>query len=283
MRFLSLFTGIGGLDLGLERADWQCVAQVECDPYCLEVLAKHWPDVPRFTDVRTLKAEDVEAVDAIVGGFPCQPHSVAGSRQGKEDERNLWPDFLRIVRDIRPAWVIGENVPGIDSTMLADVVGDLESEGYQVEVLGLAAATVGAPHRRERRFIVANSRKSRLQGDEHSAVLAARRREQGRAAAKCGTALADRNSAGRVCQRSGGVLDRLRAALRDNANGRSGANGSERAGWPTEPGVGGELDGLPRWLDGTGPGGSWPNPPGPQADWEEPRTIISRRPPAVPR
>ena len=149
MRFISLFAGIGGFDLGLERAGWTCVAQVECEPFALEVLAKHWPDVPRYTDVRSISADNLPVCDAIVGGFPCQPHSVAGKQLGKEDERNLWPDFRRLVADIRPRVVVGENVPGIDRTMLAEVISDLESLGYEVGVLGLAASSIGAPlHRR---------------------------------------------------------------------------------------------------------------------------------------
>ena len=170
MRFLSLFSGIGGLDLGLERAGWTCVAQVEQDEYCLEVLAKHWPDVPRYKDVRDVRAEDFSRLDTIVGGFPCQPHSVAGKGKGKDDDRNLWPEFARLVAECRPRWVIGENVPGLDRTMLADVVSDLERLDYKVGVLGLEDQTVGAPHKRERRFIVAYTDLAGLEGRQRAGV-----------------------------------------------------------------------------------------------------------------
>ncbi len=105
MKVGSLFSGIGGLDLGLERAGMEVVWQVEIDDFCNKVLAKHWPDVARYRDVRTV-GDDLEHVDLICGGFPCQPVSVAGKRNGKEDERWLWPDYLRIVRIVKPRWVL---------------------------------------------------------------------------------------------------------------------------------------------------------------------------------
>jgi DNA (cytosine-5)-methyltransferase 1 len=106
MRFLSLFSGIGALDLGLCWAGWTPVGQVELDPYWRAVLEHHWPGLPRWEDVRELRADDVMArcgrPDAIVGGFPCQPHSVAGKRKGRDDERHLWPEYARLVRELRP-------------------------------------------------------------------------------------------------------------------------------------------------------------------------------------
>lgn len=155
MRFISLFSGIGGLDLGLEWAGWDCVAQVEKDDYCWRVLEKHWPDVARFKDVRNVGRENLPPADAIVGGFPCQPHSVAGKRKGKRDDRNLWPEYFRIIRDIKPKIVVGENVPNIVNTMLDSVLSDLESEGYTCWTFDIPACGISAKHRRHRIFIVA--------------------------------------------------------------------------------------------------------------------------------
>lgn len=140
----------------------QTVGQCEWADYPTQVLAKHWPDVPRWRDIRTLTGESfyertgLRAVDVISGGFPCQPFSVAGNQKGKGDDRYLWPEMLRVIRDIKPSWVVGENVPGILRIAAADVIADLEREGYNVVVLDFEAAAVGAPHRRERIAFVAN-------------------------------------------------------------------------------------------------------------------------------
>jgi len=139
MRFGSLFAGIGGFDLGLERAGMECVWQVEIDPYCQKVLAKHWPQVKRYDDVRECGEHNLETVDLICGGFPCQPHSVAGKRRGAVDDRNLWPEYRRVLAELRPRWVLGENVPGIVTTMLDEVLSDLESEGYAATTIVLPA------------------------------------------------------------------------------------------------------------------------------------------------
>jgi DNA (cytosine-5)-methyltransferase 1 len=155
MRFVSLFAGIGGLDLGLERAGMRCVAQVENDPYCVRVLAKHWPGVPRWGDIRDLDPKELPDHDLICGGFPCQPVSLAGARQAQDDPRWLWPEMFRIVRTVRPRWVLVENVPGLASAGLGDVLGDLASVGYDAEWQSIPAAAVGAPHLRWRIFIVA--------------------------------------------------------------------------------------------------------------------------------
>jgi DNA (cytosine-5)-methyltransferase 1 len=153
--FGSLFSGIGGIDLGFERAGMTCKWQVEINDFCQKVLAKHWPDVRRYRDVREVGKHNLEPVDLIAGGFPCQPHSVAGKRRGKDDDRNLWPEYLRIIREIKPTWVVGENVPGIITTMLDDVLSDLECAGYAPTVFNIPACAFGANHIRYRIFIVA--------------------------------------------------------------------------------------------------------------------------------
>jgi DNA (cytosine-5)-methyltransferase 1 len=157
MKFGSLFAGIGGFDLGLERAGMECVWQVEKDPYCNKVLAKHWPDVRRFEDVREVGRDNLEPVELIVGGFPCQPFSVAGKRQGKDDDRHLWPEMLRIITELRPTWVIGENVAGLVNLGLDGVLSDLEAQGYETRTFNIPASAVGAYHQRQRLWIVGYS------------------------------------------------------------------------------------------------------------------------------
>lgn len=159
MNVLSLFAGIGGLDLGLERAGMTVVGQVEIDPFCQRVLAKHWPEVPRHDDVRTAVAwwlgRARPAVDVVCGGFPCQPVSVAGKQLAQADERWLWPAAWAVIRDLRPRFAIMENVPGLLARGMGDVLGDLAAIGYDAEWDCVPAAAVGAPHRRDRVFVVA--------------------------------------------------------------------------------------------------------------------------------
>ena len=159
----SLFSGIGGLDLAAEWAGFQTVGQVEKGDYANKILKKHWPDVPRWEDIKdvtihTVREAGVEHAPTVLsGGFPCQPFSCAGQRKGAEDDRYLWPEMLRVVQELRPAWVIGENVAGLVSLALDDVCADLEREGYACRPLVFPAAGVGAPHMRDRVFVVAHS------------------------------------------------------------------------------------------------------------------------------
>jgi len=156
LTFGSLFAGIGGLDLGLERAGMECRWQVEIDDYARRVLAKHWPNVRRHDDVRTWPQADTEAVDLICGGFPCQDISNAGRRAGIDGERSgLWSEFARIIREVRPRIVLVENVDALAVRGLGRVLGDLAALGFDAEWDRIPAAAVGAPHRRWRIFIVA--------------------------------------------------------------------------------------------------------------------------------
>jgi DNA (cytosine-5)-methyltransferase 1 len=160
MRFLSLFSGIGGLDLGLERAGMTCAAQVEIDPFCRRVLAKHWPNVLRFEDVRTLAREKLTGeVDCIAGGFPCQDVSLAKScAAGLDGDRSsLWFEFERLIGDIRPRFVIVENVPGLLVRGADRVLGGMATLGYDCEWSIVSACSMGAPHTRERLFILGYS------------------------------------------------------------------------------------------------------------------------------
>jgi len=134
-----------------------CAGQVEIDEHCLDVLARHWPHVPRWRDVRTLPFDEMPQVDLIVGGYPCQPFSAAGKRRGAEDDRHLWPFCIEAIRRLRPAWALFENVAGHVSLGLDNVCADLEGEGYAVRPLLIPACAVGAPHKRERVFVLAHA------------------------------------------------------------------------------------------------------------------------------
>ena len=151
----SLFSGIGGLDLGMERAGFEIVWQCEIDPFCQKILRKHWPNVRMYDDVKEIGRTNTIRPDVIMGGFPCQPYSVAGKRKGAEDDRNLWPEFLRIIEELRPAWVIAENVLGIISLYLDVVLADLEGKGYTCWTFDIPACAFGAWHKRSRIFVVA--------------------------------------------------------------------------------------------------------------------------------
>ena len=165
MTFGSLFAGIGGFDLGLERAGMTCRWQVENDPYCQRVLAKHWPDVGQWDDVRTFPPAPTNEwpVDLICGGFPCQDVSDAGNKTGIGGSRSgLWFEFARIIGILRPRFVLVENVTGLLVRGMDRVLGGLAACGYDAEWEVLAASDVGAPHIRERVFVVAYSQCDQL-------------------------------------------------------------------------------------------------------------------------
>jgi DNA (cytosine-5)-methyltransferase 1 len=153
MNFGSLFAGIGGLDLGLERAGMECVWQVENDPYANKVLEKHWPDVRRYGDIKKVNWEEVERTTVICGGFPCPVVSQAA--RGRNTGEWLWSEFSNCIRHIRPRYVIVENVAGLLRSRLGDILRDLASIGYDAEWESLPASSVGAPHKRERVWIFA--------------------------------------------------------------------------------------------------------------------------------
>ena len=267
MRVGSLFSGIGGIDLGLQRAGMEIAFQVEIDPYCQQVLAKHWPDVPRYGDIKTLRGDELEPVDLLAGGPPCQPFSVAGKRGGTADDRHLWPEMLRLVQSCRPAWVLVENVAGLVGMVLDHILADLEGESYQTQTFVIPACGVGAPHRRYRTWVVAHTYQHAPERtgvacmDSTAGQSKAREGAEQRLAFECGCQdVADTNR-GRREQRD--PRQRGISIAYSQRGGESGSNAQSC--------VGRVVNGLPDRLDGR-----WPAPRieggySPQYDWEPPR------------
>jgi DNA (cytosine-5)-methyltransferase 1 len=284
----SLFSGIGGFDLGLERAGMDIRWQVERDPWCQKVLAKHWPDVPRYGDVTTLTGDELEPVDLICGGFPCQPVSVAGQQKGTDDDRWLWPEFRRVVGLLRPRYVLVENVPGLFTAngghAFGAILGDLADLGYDAEWTVLSAADVGAPHLRKRVWIVAHAKRGRCgtNGERRSMGQVEDRQTHDKRSSQEPDSLADADRTGSqgrelLPQRRGervagtsrmadanrdrrgwwsstGCPDKQRPILQGEQEwsemGRSpqGCHTSHQW-WRTEPDVGRVADGVPRRVD----------------------------------
>lgn len=161
MRHGALFNGIGGFQISAEMMEWDNVMHSEINSFCNEVVARRFPNSKNIGDVTTADFTIYRGrIDILTGGFPCQPYSTAGLRKGKADDRHLWPQMLRAVREIKPAWVVGENVPGIISwnggLVFDEVQADLEAEGYEVLPVVLPACSVNAPHKRDRVWFVAH-------------------------------------------------------------------------------------------------------------------------------
>lgn len=160
---LDLFSGIGGFSLGLERAGFRTRAFCEIDPYCRKVLARHWPEVKIHEDVTKLDGNQYAGtVDVVCGGYPCQPFSAAGKQLGEDDPRHLWPEMRRIIREARPRWVIAENVRGHVTLGFDTVAAQLEDDGFSVWAFIVPACAVNAPHRRDRLWIVAHTKREGL-------------------------------------------------------------------------------------------------------------------------
>ena len=164
----SLFSGIGGFDLAAEWMGWNNLFHCEWNPFGQKVLKYYWPQAESFNDItQTDFKKYANRISILTGGFPCQPYSSAGKRKGKDDERHLWPQMLRAIREIRPRWVVGENVLGLvnwsGGLVFHEVQADLEAQGYEVQPFLLPAAAVNAPHRRDRIFFVAYSNSGGLE------------------------------------------------------------------------------------------------------------------------
>jgi DNA (cytosine-5)-methyltransferase 1 len=233
----SLFSGIGGFDLGFERAGIKTVWQVEIEPYCRAVLAKHFPDAKLYDDIRTCGLANLERVDILSGGFPCQDISNAGKRAGIDGERSgLWSEYARLIRELRPRFVVVENVAALLHRGMERVLGDLAACGYDAEWQSIRASDVGAPHRRERIWIVAY-RGFAVQGEP-----------SGRdGLATCGgETILDSSSIGlprpRVFETSGDTAA--------NCDKQANHALSEYAGqWAVEPDVGRVANGIPARVD----------------------------------
>jgi len=160
LKTLDLFSGIGGFAVGLEATNFfKTTCFVEQEPYCKEVLRHHFPEVPILGDIKNVKRSDLPDPDpdVILGGFPCQPFSSAGLQKAQSDSRHLWPEMFRLIKECRPSWIIGENVIGIVKLGLDEVLTDLENEGYATRTFNIPACAVGAPHLRQRVWIIAHS------------------------------------------------------------------------------------------------------------------------------
>jgi len=274
----SLFSGIGGLDLAAHWAGFDTKWFVEKEPFCQKVLAKHWPNAPIYDDVFTCAYPP--SVDVIVGGFPCQPFSVAGNREGKDDERYLLPEMLRIVDEVKPYAVLFENVPGFpslnDGVEFKYLLRTLAEMGFDAEWGHIFAKDAGAPHQRERWFLVAYAASDRCGTGEHCRdrrhVLSDFGRSSSQAQPK-----RDQWERGisENCENEGlGNTERM--GLNWVAWGRTGAqleDGHTRfGGRQAQPRIRGTADGLPGWLDFVG----FPARPGePQHAYEPPRTAPS--------
>lgn len=245
-----LFSGIGGFDLAAEWAGWTNMFNCEIDPFCRRVLKYHFPNAVQYEDI---KAVDFTVwrgrIDVLTGGFPCQPFSVAGKRKGTDDDRYLWPEMLRAIREVRPRWVVGENVRGFvnwsEGMVLDTVFTDLEAIGYEVQLFILPACAVNAPHRRDRVWIVAHradagteslrEQQEPADGCEAAAVTA-------RIGLQAGDMYARRRPDNR-CPCKNGVVESSNGALCWEK-------------FPTQSPVCGRDDGLPTELDGI-PFPSW--------------------------
>jgi len=263
MRVLDLFSGIGGFSLGLEACGMTTTAFCERDEFCTKILNKHWPDVPVHNDVRQLDGTKYAgSIDVVCGGFPCQPFSVSGRQRGKDDDRHLWPEMLRVISESKPRWVIGENVSGFVRMALDDVSLDLENEGYTVRTFVLPACAVDAKHRRDRVFIVgyasSKHRRKRADGRRESGLevgkdlLAQTRREQ--VSNSTGRSSEDEYVANATSPRGEARLPRQESGKERHTR-KPDHESDQRLGWetggdwPTEPAVGRVADGVPNRVD----------------------------------
>jgi DNA (cytosine-5)-methyltransferase 1 len=213
VRVGSLFSGVGGLELGLEWAGMTTAWQVESNPYAQKVLAKHWPEVPRYDDIKQFSAAHAPSVDLVCGGFPCQPHSVAGKRSASGDERDLWGEMRRVICEAKPRWVVAENVTGLLSSEAGQYFGrvlrDLAQVGYDASWFVLPAGDIGASHYRERLFIVAHANGKRCE-ERDVPTVPREQRQHTRRTDKGGPSWPSESGVGRTLDGVPYRVDRLR-------------------------------------------------------------------------
>lgn len=263
---LDLFTGIGGFTIAAQNAGFETIGFSEIEPYACKILKQHWPNITNYGDIRTIPTV---RCDLITGGFPCQPHSLAGKRRGSKDDRHLWPAMRDVIGRCKPTWVCGENVPGIIGVELDKVLSDLESLGYRVQPLVIPACAVDANHRRDRVWIVANAHSGRLreQGicseqSERAEVISTSEavadpydNSSTRLGQHCGEVLSEQESI-RFSSSGSSVADAesSRWRKRNQDTGRSGeGTGTQEhrprpanyGRWQTEPAVGRVAHGIP--------------------------------------
>ena len=262
----SLFSGIGGIDLGLERAGMTVKWHSEIDPYASQVLKKHWPHVPNIGDITAVNWEETERVDVIAGGYPCQPFSLAGRRNGENDPQHLWPYFRNAISVLRPRYALLENVRGHLSMGGLSVIGDLTALGYDAEWRIISAASVGANHQRDRLIVVAypNGKSksddsefawSRLglvaDSDNARGGISERSMERKREA-HSGERQQSQHESGRrgenVADTSGEGLQGGIRQVFENGNSRRFTGGCE-CWWKIEPDVGRVANGIPARVD----------------------------------
>jgi len=241
----SLFSGIGGLDLGLERSGFEIAWQIEIDDFCQKILRKHWPNVPKYQDVFSVDFVGLPKVDLLCGGFPCQPVSYAGKRRGSQDERWLWPEFNRAICEIKPRWILVENVPGLLSAengrLFGGILRDLAAGGYDVEWDCIPAAAFGAPHLRYRVFLVAYSNQIRWHGWTRTSRQSWRTEfENGSKNGESDVAHSNEQGLEIFSCQSKNFISELKATKR---------GGEWWRWWSTEPNVGRMAHGVPSRVD----------------------------------
>ena len=246
----SLFSGIGGFELAAEWMGWENVFSVEVDPFCLTVLDHHFPNTKKHGDIHNFSGTKYQGqIDIITGGFPCQPFSAAGKKAGTTDNRYLWPEMFRVIREVGPRWIVAENVRGLvnwsEGMVFDTVCADLESEGFEVFPTVLPAASVNAPHRRDRVWIVAH-RDEGCHDHTNNEVCA-----RGNALDDGGTDVERPSSNSDSTVPQDGDSKRTPQGPTEPKNGTQPF--SKPTGWegfPTQPAVCGGNDGLPDDLDG---------------------------------
>ena len=249
----SLFSGIGGLDLGLERAGMEVIWNSEIDPYASQVLKKHWPKVTNHGDIKTIQWADVVRPNVICGGYPCQPFSLAGRRAGEHDPRHLWPWVRDAISHLRPDYAILENVRGHLSMGGMSVIGDLTAVGYDAEWHIISAASLGACHRRDRLFIVAypNNARSRTPRSGNNADWTTQVEKQQydtlHRTSRLSSNVADHDREWHGVEWTPETITKTRIFGADNTR-RTAANvGGEW--WKAEPGMGRVANGVPNRVD----------------------------------
>ena len=259
LQHLDLFSGIGGFSLGLEATGgFETKAFCDIEEYPRQVLQKHWPHVKQYKDIKELtydklKADGIDSIDIITGGYPCQPFSIAGRKKGEEDPRHLWPEYFRLVKELRPTWVIGENVSGHIKLGLDTVIEDLESEDYSVRPFSISASSIGANHQRERIWILAHSRRSQwpraqLRGENENETREENANQHQRSSSPSSSDVANTND--ERLQRQWQSRNQFTSNFNSSCESSDEGQGTVGQGWwESEPNMGRVAHGIPKRVD----------------------------------